>query len=280
MHKFKNFALRRPFLFGIGLMFLYAILTALTYPIHFVFAENEVGQLYGDAASKFLVFLIFLAVLWRFGWISISGITRSGNVKVWLVIAGFTIYFVGTQLYAFTGSMTISFPNPKMANANLVFAFSTSLVEETMVRGLVLIAMIQAWGSTKQGQLKAILASSMLFGLIHLVNIFIRPVGIVLVQALIVTLPGIFYAALVLSYRSLWPPIVMHWLGNAAVNIKIIGIENYQETFSMWILFGISLIPLLAFSAYKIRNLPQPHDAFAVDAEKTYGERKKFVPSS
>ena len=279
MNKFKHFALKSPFLFGIALLILYAFLTALAYPVHYLFLENEVGQLYGDAVAKFIVFLFFLAVLWRFGWISLSGITRLGNIRVWPVIAGLLVYSVLTQLYAFTGSLTIALPNPQLATANWVFAFSTALVEETMVRGLVLIAMIMAWGSTKGGQFKAILFSSLLFGLIHLFNLMVRPPGVVLVQALIVTLPGIFYAALVLTYRTLWPVIVIHWLGNAAVNIKLIGYENYQETFSMWILFGISLIPLLAYSAYLFLGLPEAHEFSVTDADRTFAGQKQPLPS-
>lgn len=279
MNRFKNFALQRPFLFGIVLVILYAFLTALAYPVHYLFPENEAGQLYGDAMAKFIVFLIFLAVLWRFGWIFLSGITRPGNIKIWPVIAGFTVYAVLTQLYAFTGSISIAFPDPPLAVAHGVFALSTALDEETMVRGLVLIAMILAWGSTKGGQLKAVLLSSLLFGLIHLVNLMIRPPGVVLLQALIVTLPGIFYAAIVLAYRSLWPAIVIHWLGNAAVNIKLIGAANYQETLTMWLIFGISLIPMLVYSVYLLQKLPPAAGILSSHADKPLVIRKETAVS-
>lgn len=268
MKLFKNFAVKRPFLFGVALIFLYAVLTALVYPVHFLFPENEAGQLYGDAAAKFIVFLVFLGVLWRFGWIARSGITRSGNIKLWPIIAGLVIYCVLTKLFAFTGSITILPSNPELAAANLILAFSTSLVEETMVRGLVLIAMMLAWGSTRQGFLKAIFLSSILFGLAHLFNIMIRPVGVVVAQAVILTMPGIFYATLVLASRSLWPAIIIHWLGNAAVNIKLMGAENYQETFTMWSMYAMSLIVLMAVSAYFIRELVQANEMPRNGAEK------------
>ena len=147
-----------------------------------------------------------------------------------------------------------------------------------MVRGLVLVAMILAWGSTKGGQLKAVLFSSLLFGLIHLFNLMIRPPGVVLLQALIVTLPGIFYAAIVLIYRTLWPAIVIHWLGNAAVNIKLVGVENYQETFAMWLIFGLSLIPLVVFSAYLIQRLPPSDEILERHGEIPLEIRKEPFP--
>lgn len=279
MEKLKNFALKRPFLFGIVLLVFYACLTALAYPVHYLLPDNEVGQLYGDAAAKFLVFLFFLAALWRFGWMPVSGMTRLGNIRIWPVVAVLLIYRVLTELYAFTGSITIAFPNPPLAAADLVLTFSTGLVEETMVRGMVLIAMLTAWGGTKGGQLRAILFSSTLFGLIHLVNLMVRPVGVVLAQALIVILPGIFYAALVLATRSLWPAIVIHWLGNAAVNIKLIGNENYQETFTMWIIYGITLVPLIVYSAYLLRRLPRSNEILNTEEETPLLPRIESVPT-
>jgi len=259
MKKFQNFAVKLPFLFGIGMFILYAILTALTYPVHYLFPDTEMGQMYGDTISKLAAFAIFLIILWRFGWIPLSGITRLGSSKTWIIVAGLLVYAVLVKLFAFTGNITMDFPDTSLAFANLVYAFSTSLVEEIMVRGLVLVAMILAWGSTKQGQVKAILLSSVLFGLFHLINLMVRPAGVVLLQALILTLPGILYAALTLAYRTLWPAILLHWLGNASINISLIGVKNYQETFSMWILFGVSLIPLVVFSVYLIWRLPQSY---------------------
>ena len=70
-------------------------------------------------------------------------------------------------------------------------------------------------------------------------------------------MPGILNAAIVLTRRSLWPAIIIDWLTNAAVNIKIAGFETYQETFTMWIIFAIALIPLMVISAYLIWKRPQ-----------------------
>jgi membrane protease YdiL (CAAX protease family) len=259
MNKFKNFAVNRPFLFGLVLIVVYAILGALTYPAHFLFPDSEVGQLYGDALSKFIIFLCFLLILWRFGWIKASRINRLGNILTWVIVIIILIYKIPLELYAFTGDFAIKFPNSPLAVANLVYSLQTSLVEETIFRALVLVAMISAWGETKNGQIKAVLLSSLFFGVLHMFNIFIRPFGVVLFQAIVVSLPGILYAALVLSRKSLWPAIVLHWLTNAAVNIKLVGNDAFQETISMWIIYAIILIPIVAYSIFLIWKLPESY---------------------
>ncbi len=259
MNTFKNFALKRPFVFGLGLIVIYALLGTLTYPAHFLFADTEVGQVYGDAVSKLIIALVFLFLLWRLGWFKASGITRLGNVTTWSVVAIILLYKFPTELYAFTGDISIPFPKSQLAIAKLLYYFPASSIEEIMFRAFALTAMLLAWGDTKQGQVKAVLLSSAFFGVTHLFNIIVRPSGVVLFQAIVVMLPGILYGALVLTHKTLWPAIVLHWLTNAVVNIKIIEYANYQETIAMWVTFAIALLPLMGYSAYLIQKLPEPY---------------------
>jgi membrane protease YdiL (CAAX protease family) len=259
MNRFMKFAVNRPIIFGLVLIFIYAMLGTLTYPVHFLFPESEVGQLYGDALSKFIIFLCFLFILWCFGWIKASGINRLGNFHTWIIVIIILIYKIPFELFAFTGDFSVKFPNSPLAVANLIFSLQTGLVEETIFRALMFVAMIKAWGESKNGQIKAAVLSSLYFGVMHMVNILIRPLGVVLFQAIIVSLPGILYAALVLSRKSLWPAIALHWLTNAAVNIKLIGNDAFQETLSMWIIYAIILIPIVVYSAFLIWKLPESY---------------------
>ena len=259
MERFKRFAVKRPFLFGLVLILVFSFLGTIAYPIHFLFPETEVGQLYGDAVIKLVIFSVFVLLLWRFGWLEASGFTRLRPEWGWLPFVGLFVFKLFGELYAFTGDMSLVLPSSPLATAEAIYHIPTSLVEETMVRALVLTAMLLAWGSTKKGIAKSVLLSSLLFGLIHLFNILVRPVGVVLFQAAVVSLPGIFYAAIVLKTRSLWPPILFHWLSNAAINVKLTGFENYQETPSMWITFALVMVPLMVYSAHVLRKLPHQY---------------------
>ena len=256
MEKFKNYALKRPFVFGLVLFLIYSMLGFLTYPVHFLFPETAAGQLLGDALGKLLIFLAFLFIFWKFGWLKESGLARAGKPLVWLVFFPILIYRILTWVYAFTGDLIFPSPNPGLISSHLALHMGTSLVEETIVRGLVLTAMVVAWGDSKGGQFKAVVLSSLFFGMMHLFNLIARPPGVVLLQALILSLPGLLYATLVLKYRTLWPGIIMHWLTNAAVNIKLIGIDNYQETLAIWLTAAIVTLPLALLSIYWVWKLP------------------------
>ncbi|MAT41400.1 MAG: hypothetical protein CL609_03590 [Anaerolineaceae bacterium] len=257
MNKFKNFALRRPFLFGLVLIFMYVIFGYLTYPINFLFPETEIGQLFSNTAIKFTISLIFIALLWRFGWVQASGLTRFGNVKVWLVASIILVYHLLVNLRLMTGNFAIVFPDSPLAIANLVYYFPASLMEEVMFRGLALLVMVFAWGHSKKGLVKAALLSSLLFGLIHLLNVVELPIEVLFLEVLVAALLGFFWAAITLATRSLWIAIILHWLTNAAVNLKLIGIDNFQETFTMHVGRTIFFIPLVIYGAYLVWKLPQ-----------------------
>jgi membrane protease YdiL (CAAX protease family) len=255
MARFNRFAVKRPFLFGLVLILIYSFLGTITYPIHFLFPETGVGQLYGDAAAKLVIFAVFVLLLWRFGWLRASGLTSLRPSWGWLLFLGLFVFKLFGELYAFTGDIALVLPSTPLTTAEAIYPITTSLVEETISRALVLTAMLLAWGNTKKGIVKSVILSSLLFGLIHLFNIIVRPPSVVLLQAAIVSLPGIFYAAIVLKTRSLWPPIIFHWISNAAVNIKLAGVANYRETPEMWITFALVMIPLMVYSAYVLWRL-------------------------
>jgi membrane protease YdiL (CAAX protease family) len=257
MNRIKNFALKRPFLFGLALIVVFALLSVLTYPVHFLFPDSGPGPPVGQGLGELIIFLIFVWVLWKLGWLKASGLTNLGKVQTWLAVLLILVYLAIVEVYAFTGDLSFSVSDWPMAAATLLDNLGTGFVEEIMFRGLVLVAMVIAWGNTKKGLVKAILLSSLFFGVMHLFNIFIRPPGVVILQALIVSLPGILYAALTLSSRSIWPAIIIHWLTNAAVNVKLLGYPNFEESFSMWLIFVIGLLPVLAYAAYLIWKLPE-----------------------
>jgi membrane protease YdiL (CAAX protease family) len=258
MNKFKNYAVRRPFLFGFTLIFLYVIFGYLTYPINFLFPESEIGQLYSSAVIKLTISLIFLAILWVFGWIRASGLTRFGNIKVWPVIVIILVYHMLVNLRFMTGDFAIVFPDSPLKIANLIYYFPASLMEELMFRGLTLLAMVFAWGGTKKGLVKAVLLSSLLFGLIHLFNVVELSIEVVFLEVFVAAMLGFLWAAIVLDTRSLWIAVILHWLTNAAVNLKLVGINNFRETFTMHIWRAVFFIPLVVYGAYLVWKLPVP----------------------
>ena len=94
------------------------------------------------------------------------------------------------------------------------------LYEEVTCRGVVLSNMMYQWRNAKNPIMMSLLASSIAFGLIHLVNLF-STVGPTLIQVGYATGLGIFFGAVYLRSRNLWGPVVVHALIDISAKIFV-----------------------------------------------------------
>lgn len=257
--RFKGFAQERPLLFAVSLVVLYAMLATASYPLRHIFPAEEAGQIYAESGQKVLITAAFIFLLWGFRWLEPSGLGRIGRPRHWAAAFVVLAWVVVGQLYSFSGDLLLVLPSSGYQVGQVIYYFTGSILEEVMYRGLILISMLAAWGDSRRGVAKAIVVSSLVFGGMHLLNLAVDPLGPVLIQSIVVTLPGILYAVLVLWSRSLWPAIVVHWLTNVAVNLKLAGIEDYEAAIQNWLLAGLVFIPVTAFSFYMLRKLA-PHE--------------------
>lgn len=94
----------------------------------------------------------------------------------------------------------------------------TGSLEEILCRGLVIALLVNYLHQQQQSYvlLKAALLSSLLFGLVHFVNIFEKPetIGVISGQVIYATFIGMGFAACYLRTRSLFPLMLIH----AAIN--------------------------------------------------------------
>ena len=94
------------------------------------------------------------------------------------------------------------------------------LYEEVTCRGVVLSNMMYQWRNAKNPIMMSLLASSIAFGLIHLINLF-STVGPTLIQVGYATGLGIFFGAVYLRTRNLWGPVVVHALIDISAKIFV-----------------------------------------------------------
>jgi hypothetical protein len=95
----------------------------------------------------------------------------------------------------------------KVAGNLMIGAF-----EEAGLRGLVLVALVRAWGSTTAGMVRAIVASSSVFGILHLFKLTTEPVIPTLLQVVFATFIGICFAGVLLRTRAFLGLVVVHGL--------------------------------------------------------------------
>lgn len=86
---------------------------------------------------------------------------------------------------------------------------SVGLFEEVVIRAILIGHMMHHWRNDPRRVSKAVIWSSVIFGVLHIGNIFSNPIGTV-IQILYATGIGILFAAAYIRTRNLWSCILVH----------------------------------------------------------------------
>ena len=165
-----------------------------------------------DGISRILVVVIVLILFIKMNKNIVIGFQNQG-IKLGLLL-GWPIYIAMLINIYDVASMAHIDKVPTLLEwiLYIVYVFSIGLYEEVVLRGIVLNKMLEKWGDSKKGIVGAVLLSSLLFGLLHLVNLIGKPwlivaTGTQVVYALFI---GVFFAAIYLRTKNLWTVIVLH----------------------------------------------------------------------
>jgi membrane protease YdiL (CAAX protease family) len=118
---------------------------------------------------------------------------QSLTILVIYLYAGFTIIAVNP-------ASTLIIP--------FTVAFTVSIIEEILLRGIVFRITQEKWGSTI-----ALIISGLIFGGLHLINPHVT-----LISVLCITVVGVLLGAAYLYYQNLWLPIAIHFAWNFTQN--------------------------------------------------------------
>jgi membrane protease YdiL (CAAX protease family) len=147
---------------------------------------EDIPQITGTLGAT----VVLLVIAGRMGWLRPIGIARLGGWRVWLLAIPLLITLILAYLYGFFGD--ISFDLAMLARSDaarrlLVRQAIVGFVEETLFRGLILYALMRAWGRSRRGLIASVIIQAALFGVVHLLQIGVRSS---LVTALMVVVNG------------------------------------------------------------------------------------------
>ena len=194
-----------------------------------------------------------------------AGLTKPEPAKslwhVWPII----ILAVLNGFSLFDGTMKIDFSRPTVDLLFLLAPISTGFVEELVCRGFVLTVMVDKYGHTKKGTIKAVFLSSALFGIIHLLNLLTGRGTLIQVgsQVIYAIFFGVFFSAIFIRCNSLWPAIITHALFDFMGSVSEIAVgSTFDNTMSGNVTWQSALIslalmaPLFIYGLFLLRRIP------------------------
>ena len=258
MQRIERFATAHPLWFVIlatagwiltGGLAAYLFSAALRLPL-----DDELPQSLGTLAATAAVLL----VMWRLGWLRPAGITVLGSRRLWLAVGVLTLALMAVHGLAFFGKIGVVLSTADAIDRALGILQRNAvvgIVEETLFRGLLLYALVRAWGDTRRGLLGAIAVPALIFGVIHLMQLaYGNSLDDTLMTVLNATVSGFWYGMLVILGGSLWPAVLVHAATNAAVQIPGASLVGFDPSTTAFAVITAAELPLVLVGFWLLRR--------------------------
>jgi len=214
-----------PLLFVVGSTLAWLVLLTVFTGIASSALQSPFGGTTTVTLGHLAAIACVLSLTRRLGWLEASGIARAGRWPVWLIAMGSLVYFASASLYSFYGAVAFDFSSLVRSSAARVAVLRNLTVassEEILFRGLVLHALVRAWGNTRRGLVGGVVLTSLLFSVLHLTQVFTH--GVSPTAAVFLTLQtciiSIWWGALVWWGGTIWPAVMLHFAVNSVVAVQ------------------------------------------------------------
>lgn len=157
-------------------------------------------------AVAFFILTTTVMRVWHLSWPGLK--PHFSGAFNWWIFAGLVIFDLAYTYYN-VGEV----PNLHLATwAFTLSAFEAALLEETLFRFAILGILFYAWRNFNQRLPWALVTSSVLFGLVHLMNVGPQQWEMTVIQALSAAGIGLFFATVYVYTGQLWLTMIMHFL--------------------------------------------------------------------
>lgn len=139
-----------------------------------------------------------------------------------LVTGGFLFFVTLGNLILSIGELSeypVAMPSLYLIFIIIIEQVFVGVFEEFLFRGLILnTLLVKMKDNQRKGKISAIFVSSVLFGLVHLLNLFDNPnmVNAVIAQVFYATFIGVFLGALYVRTHNIWVVVFYHAITNLA----------------------------------------------------------------
>ena len=256
--------LQHPVIFAILVMCIATPLTEipLTERLTGILDEQSASYLTGILEQGGVSLLLYALISWL-GMKREAGFTRPSEWRqLWLIWPMLFFSFLNIDERIFDGSITFDFSNPWLPILFILLYLSVGFIEEMLFRSVILPLMLRKWGHTQKGIYLAVMLSSVIFGLLHLLNVIMgrRTLLATGTQIIYGLFFGVFFTACFLRNRSIWPVILTHALFDLCGDLTELTTANnfgaIPQTDPQGALLVIAItLPLLLYGLFIFRKV-------------------------
>ena len=253
MRRLSMFAQRAPVAFSFAAVIVYLAIIMLGNVVGDSMTENQ--SIVVEGGTRVVIAALAAGAVVLLGCRTAAGLTRADGIAPWAMIVVPTTYLCMAYPYLFTGSMGPNMKQPAITALVAADSFCAGFAEEIVFRGLVMGVLLTAWRDRKGGIARAILASSVLFAVPHLLNIFSghQPLraGAQVVWSFLL---GASFAVFAYATGTVWPVAFAHGILNAVVSTNRMGLKIEIGAAKAAAMMAVPL-PIVIYAIWVYRDL-------------------------
>jgi carboxyl-terminal processing protease len=262
MQKIQRFSLSHPIPFVILATVVWTVAAGIAAVLAAGTLQMPVADLLPQSLGTLTATAFLLVVMWRWGWLRAAGVSAPGSRRLWLVTAALAVYVILAYQVAFFGKIDLYTPalwDTGEAQTILLRQIVVAVVEETLFRSFLLVALVRVWGDSRRGFLAALIVPALMFGLLHTAQALAgNPVDDTMMTILNCFVSGLWWGALVVLGGSLWPAVLIHATSNASYQITASGLRGFDATLGNYAAATGAELPLviagLGLILYKLQG--------------------------
>ncbi|WKB82419.1 type II CAAX endopeptidase family protein [Cellulophaga lytica] len=229
-------------LFVCALLFILITREYLLYLLISKKIESYIIHTLVNVCANLVLIAVSLFFIRKNGLVEVSGLKKR-KLKKWYLLLFPLVYLVLLNL-AIIDVVSIDNLLPNVF-IFLIYSISIGFAEELSIRGFIQSHFINYLGNTKKNIIASVFASSLFFGVIHLLNFDSGLYG-ELTQVLYATFIGIMFGFLLVITKRIYPLIIVHALIDFVADLDVVGLPIKQKIAEATSLENAILITLLA----------------------------------
>ncbi|MBL4605535.1 MAG: CPBP family intramembrane metalloprotease [Flavobacteriaceae bacterium] len=206
------------------------------------------------AFSNCILGIVSFFIARKLNLIKLGGLSKTKPKKLWLLI--FPLLF----LVSLNGLFLDTIPNYNALNLIIlsIYCLSIGISEELSIRSVLLPLLIRFFGKGKKATIKAILISSLIFGLLHLIK-FDKGIYGEISQVFFATFIGISFGAILVVIKRIYPLIIAHAVIDFvakldSINTPIKEVVAQPMNIENSLITVLLTIPCLLYGVYVIKK--------------------------
>ena len=167
-----------------------------------VFSNMHTYDIIGEAILAILAFVVLL--FWKNSYV----FTQKQEKFIPSLRYGWFYLIMGVVFFGLYGSASMN-NVPGVINT-AIFALLVGIYEEFLCRGWLLNEFLERYGETKKGVWVSIIASGVIFGLIHFINVSSNGFAGTVTQVLSASASGILFGFIYYRTKNIWSVVFLH----------------------------------------------------------------------